>query len=98
MKKILLTSILVILGLSGVWAQVTTSSLNGTITDGTGNVPGATVLATHVPTGTRYGTISNAEGKFNIANVRVGGPYTVEFSFVGYQTTKYENLMVPPFA
>lgn len=92
MKKVLLTTFLVVLSLTAALAQVTTSSLNGTVTDGTNAVPGATVLATHIPTGTRYGTISNAEGKFNIVNMRVGGPYTVEISFVGYQTTKYENL------
>lgn len=75
-------------------AQVTTSSMNGTITDGTNALPGATVLAIHQPTGTEYGTVTNTEGKFSIPNMRVGGPYTVEISFVGYQTTKFADLFL----
>src|SRR5690606_23004310 len=44
--------------------------------------------------GTEYGTVTNTEGKFSIPNMRVGGPYTVEISFVGYQTTKFADLFL----
>lgn len=92
MKKILLTAILVILGFSGVWAQVTTSSLNGTVTDGTSSVPGANIVAVHEPSGTTYGAVSLADGRFNIPNMRVGGPYKVRVSFVGYGEGVYGDI------
>lgn len=74
-------------------AQVTTSSLSGTVTGAT-NEPlvGATVTATHQPSGTRYVTISKAGGQYNIANMRVGGPYLVEISFVGFTTDKQDEI------
>ncbi|MDD2931679.1 MAG: carboxypeptidase regulatory-like domain-containing protein [Fermentimonas sp.] len=65
-------------------AQVTTSSMSGRVTDVDGAVIGATVVATHVPSGTTYGTVTNIEGRYNLNGMRVGGPYTVEVSYIGY--------------
>ena len=73
-------------------AQITTSSMSGQVTDDQGAVIGATVVAVHEPTGTRYGVSTNAEGRFAINNMRVGGPYTVQVSFVGYKTVKFEQI------
>lgn len=69
------------------WGQgATTASLSGAVADEKGAaLPGATVLAIHTPTGTQYGAGTNAEGRYNIQNLRVGGPYTIKVSFVGYQ-------------
>lgn len=72
---------------------VTTAGMNGIITDENGEtLPTATVLAVHQPTGTQYGTTSGADGQYRISNMRVGGPYTVTVSFVGYRTQVYENI------
>lgn len=72
---------------------LTTSSMTGTVTDDTGaGLPGATVVAIHGPTGTRYGTTSLVDGRFSISNMRVGGPYTVETSFIGFQPQRQENI------
>lgn len=66
---------------------VTTSAISGTVTDDTGApLPGANVVATHVPTGTQYGTTSDVNGAYNLVTLRPGGPYTVQFSFVGFRT------------
>jgi hypothetical protein len=69
------------------WGQgATTAAMSGTISDGKGQVlPGATVIAVHTPTNTQYVAPTNADGRFNIQNMRVGGPYTVKVTFVGYQ-------------
>ena len=73
--------------------EQTTSSLTGVVVDEAGEpLPGANVLAVHEPSGTRYGTSTTESGRYNLANLRVGGPYTVTVSFVGYQTKRRENL------
>ncbi|MDO7874136.1 TonB-dependent receptor [Hymenobacter sp. ASUV-10] len=76
------------------WSQgSTTAAMNGLISDKTGAaLPGATVLATHTPTGTNYGVSTNADGRFNIQGMRVGGPYTVKITFVGYQDIVRDNV------
>lgn len=74
-------------------AQVTTSSISGTVKSATNeSLAGATITATHQPTGTVYRTSSLSQGIFNIVNMIPGGPYTIEVSYVGYQTYKQENI------
>ena len=73
-------------------AQVTTSALSGIVTDDLGPVIGVTVQAIHVPSGTRYGTITNEKGAYAIRGMRVGGPYEVIISYVGAKTQKFENV------
>ncbi|MBI9057453.1 carboxypeptidase regulatory-like domain-containing protein [Labilibaculum sp. DW002] len=72
---------------------VTTSSMRGKIVDGN-NAPvfAATVVATHTPTGTQYGTITQDDGRFDMRNMKIGGPYTVTVTFIGYKETKQENI------
>ena len=75
----------------------TTASISGTVTDQNGNpLPSATIIAVHVPSGTQYGTTSRTDGKYNFTAVRVGGPYEVTFSYVGYQkqTQNIEKLVL----
>jgi hypothetical protein len=79
---------------TALWAQgVTTAGINGLVTssDGEGLV-GANVVALHRPTGTLYGTAVRTGGVFTIANMKVGGPYTVVVSFIGYKPNKADNL------
>src|SRR5690606_16233044 len=83
---------LIILSATIMQAQVTTSSMSGRVTDAEGAVIGATVVATHEPSGTTYGTVTNVEGRFNLNGMRVGGPYTVEISFIGYGKNTTNNI------
>jgi hypothetical protein len=64
---------------------LTSAAIYGTITDNNGNpLVGANVIALHVPTGTIYGTTTRANGDFNLPNLRVGGPFNLTFSYIGY--------------
>ncbi|MBF9236768.1 TonB-dependent receptor [Hymenobacter sp. BT683] len=76
------------------WSQgATTAAMSGVITDKDGmGLPGATVIAIHTPTNTQYPAPTNSEGRFNIQNMRVGGPYTVRVTFVGYKDVVREGL------
>ncbi len=69
----------------------TTAAINGTVVDQNGNpLPGANIIAIHQPSGTQFGTTSRLDGKFNLVSLRVGGPYKVTVSFVGY-TSQVED-------
>ena len=91
MKKLLTFFVAMIASIT-MMAQVTTANLSGKIVDDMGPLPGATVIATHVPSGSSYYTIANSEGRYNLQGMRVGGPYTVEVRFVGYTTAREENI------
>jgi len=77
---------------------VTTGSLSGLVTTRTdkttSNLVGATVRATHVPTGAVYGAIVRSNGRYTIRGMRGGGPYTVVATFVGYTTVTKTGITV----
>ena len=74
-------------------AQVTTSALGGRVVDAAGEpVIGAAVVATHTPSGTVYGVVTNEAGRYTINGMRAGGPYSVEVSCLGYQSVLYTDL------
>jgi hypothetical protein len=72
---------------SGLWAQgVTTSAMSGFVVDQGGQpLEGATVIAVHVPSGTRYSTVVRQGGAFSIPNMRIGGPYTITAEMIGHR-------------
>src|SRR3954463_8755545 len=91
-KKLLLTFI-VLLSVCYSYAQVTTSGVTGVIKDDKGEgLIGATVKAVHTPTGTVYGTTTQEGGRYTIPNMRVGGPYTITVTYVGYETSENKDL------
>jgi hypothetical protein len=94
MEKKLLLVVFFFLTVVGAWAQgVTTASLSGKITDQNGGeLPGANVVATHMPSGTTYGTTSLKDGRYFIPAMRIGGPYTIKVSFIGYKEQTTENV------
>src|SRR6056297_504123 len=93
---LLAATVLLGVPLGTVQAQGTTASITGTVIDAANEepLPGVNVLAVHEPTDTRYGTATNPNGRFTIRGMRVGGPYTVRASFVGYQTVEREGIQL----
>ena len=73
-------------------AQVTTSGIAGKVNSGAEPIIGATIVATHTPSGTVYGAVSNADGRFNIVGMRVGGPYEIKISYIGFSSVKISNV------
>ena len=74
---------------------VTTGVISGGVADPQGGMlPGATVVAVHVPTGTTYETVTQADGRFQVLNVRSGGPYTVSVTMSGFRKEEVTGIMV----
>ena len=92
MKK-LLTLFIFFFTCSLSFSQVTTSSIKGVVSDETSSgFPGANVVVFHTPTGTTYGAATDIDGRFNLVNLRVGGPYTVNVSYIGYTPNIFTNV------
>ncbi len=92
MRKRLLFLLFSLFTVTFALAQVTSSSMTGTVKDAKGNLPGATVRATHIPSGTVYSAATNQDGLFNLPGMRVGGPYKVEISFIGQNTVTFDQI------
>ncbi|CAM1363463.1 TonB-dependent receptor [Tenacibaculum xiamenense] len=93
MKKLL--NVFFLFSCLSIFSQVTTSKIKGTVTDGAGEpLFGANIAVLHVPTGTLSGAISQDNGRYTIPNLRVGGPYKVTFSYVGFKTFEVENVFL----
>lgn len=93
LKRIVFLLVVALMASPLLFAQITTSAINGTVKNNADEpLVGATIVATHQPSGTKYSTVSRAGGQFSIQNMRVGGPYLIEVSFVGHEAGKYENV------
>lgn len=97
LKKLLFTFLLFFFAASlhtSLLAQVTTATINGTVLSKSGDedLVAAAVVAIHEPTSTRYGTTTRDNGSFTLPNLRVGGPYTIQATYLGYKTATYENV------
>ncbi|MBO4870679.1 MAG: TonB-dependent receptor [Muribaculaceae bacterium] len=76
-------------------AQVTTSALSVNVTDDAEEaLIGATVIATHLPSGTTYNAVSNLAGLAHIQGMRTGGPYRVKVTYVGYETRTVDGVVL----
>ena len=94
MRLLCLFGAVMIMGVSA-FAQVTTASLGGKVVDKAGEpIVGAAVVATHEPSGTVYGAVTNENGRYTIHGMRTGGPYKVDVSCLGYQTVTCLDLVL----
>ncbi len=93
-KRLFFLVVLMLVLVTGVQGQITTSALSGRVTMQETNetVIGATVQAVHTPSGTRYAAVTNIDGLFAIQGMRTGGPYEVTVSYIGYQTKTVKGI------
>lgn len=90
--RLFLAAIMLVMA-AAVNAQITTSSMAGQVSDDQGeDVIGATIRVTHVPSGTTYNAVTNSDGRWAIQGMRVGGPYTVKVTYIGYAEKTIEGV------
>ncbi|WP_340066253.1 TonB-dependent receptor [Ascidiimonas aurantiaca] len=90
-----LTVVVALVATTAFSQGVTTSSLGGKVTDNQGEpLPGANVVAIHTPTGTTYGAVTDFDGFYRISNMRVGGPYRITISYIGFNDFVKEDLFL----
>ena len=96
MKKNLVFLLLMLLFTTISHAQVTTSAITGKIVDAKKEVlPGAAVIAVHIPSGTMYSGVSNGDGYYSLMGMKPGGPYRIETSFIGYEKAELTGVTLP---
>ena len=67
-------------------AQVTTSAIAGIVVDVNDEpLPAANIVARHTTTGTVYGISTRVDGRYTLPNLRIGGPYEITVSYIGFQ-------------
>lgn len=93
MKRLLL-SVALLLVVAVATAQVTSSSIRGCVTANDNPLSGAAIVALHTPSGTQYGTTTNGEGHYSIGGMRVGGPYKITITFIGYKTLVIKDIFL----
>ena len=72
---------------------VTTAALKGKVIDDIENaLENVNVVLIHEPSGSQYGAITMQDGRFTIVGARVGGPYKVVLSSVGYANKEQSGI------
>ncbi len=83
-----------IMPVAALHAQETTSSIRGDVMQGGAPVAGAEVVVTNVPSGTTNSVTTGADGSFNAAGLRVGGPYTVRVTAPGADPVEVTDIFL----
>lgn len=92
MKKLILSLIFAMTSFLG-FSQITTSSISGVVKNEKNEVlVGATIHAVHTPTGTQYNAVTNKNGAYVLPAIRVGGPYTLHTTYVGYKKNEIKDV------
>jgi len=93
--KFLMGLPLLLLSVLHLFAQVTTATLSGIVKDPKGQaLAAATVTVEYANAGIRQGQLTKGDGRFTVPNLRVGGPYKVTVSFLGYQENVTDNIFL----
>ena len=92
LKQAFALMLVILISIIKVNAQETTAEIQGTVTTGNAGLAGVSVTAIHQPTGTKYATTTRKDGRYNLINLKVGGPYLVEVSYVGYKKDQQNDI------
>jgi hypothetical protein len=92
LKQAFSLMLVILISIIKVNAQETTSEIQGTVTSGATGLAGVSVTAVHQPTGTKYSTTTRTDGRYNLINLKVGGPYLVEVSYVGFKKDQQNDI------
>ncbi|MBO9617004.1 MAG: TonB-dependent receptor [Dyadobacter sp.] len=80
---------------SAASAQITTSGISGIVSDTKNEaLIGATVQATYLPTGTKYATVTEPDGRYRINSMNAGGPYRIDVTYIGFKTTTLSDIVL----
>ena len=93
-KRLHLLIAMVVFFATAAMAQITTSGISGKVTSNGEEVIGATITATHQPSGTVYRAVTNENGRYTIQGMRPGGPYKVEVSYIGYEPKTFDKVQL----
>ena len=93
--KRLSLSVLAAIIVVSAYAQVTTSSFGGHVSDKDGAVAGAAVVVVYQPTAETYYAVTDKNGNYRVNNVTPGGPYTVSVQMLGYRNVENRNMYAP---
>lgn len=93
---VLFTFLLCCLAVPRTWAQTNaTATLTGTLLTEQGTpLPGASVVALHLPTGIRRMAATDAQGHFSIDVLLPGGPYVLQISQAGFRSQVVSNMFL----
>ncbi len=92
LKQALSVLLVILISIIKVNAQETTAEIQGLITVGNAGIAGASITAIHQPSGTKYVTTSRNDGRYNLTNLKIGGPYLLQVSYVGLKTEKQDDI------
>ena len=92
LKQALSMLLVILISIIKVNGQETTAEIQGLVTGGNAALAGVTVTATHQPTGTKYVTTTRTDGRYNLTNLKIGGPYLLVVSYVGYKNDKQDDI------
>ncbi len=85
----------IVIGVQPLGAQVTTASMRGAVTgENAAPLEGARIEAIHTPSGSRYATVTRADGRFFLPAMRVGGPYEVIVTRIGYERATRDGIQL----
>ena len=91
----ILFSVIFLFAILRLNAQVTTSTVGGTVLDHEGKpLSGATVEVSFPDAGIKRHVVSQGSGSFLVPNLRVGGPYTITVSFTGFAPKTENNIFL----
>ncbi|HRP02544.1 MAG TPA: carboxypeptidase regulatory-like domain-containing protein [Candidatus Kapabacteria bacterium] len=95
MKYLYVVCLILISVSTQVLSQITTGTISGQVIDNAHiALKSATIIAVHLPSGSKYGTITRKDGRYNIEGMRVGGPYKVTASFTGFESKSFDNVQI----